>query len=436
MMPKMGESIMEATILNWVKKEGDQVAMDETVLEIATDKVDSEIPSPVQGQLVKILFHENAVVSVGTTIALIETGEAETREVPFVSTPATIEKSASASVPKQTEPTLPATVDQDVSTHFGPGQSDRFYSPLVRNIAAKEHLSPAELDRIPGSGLGGRVTKEDILTYLAHRQNPLTPQAPQQKEPISSPVSPTPIAPKISREGNIEIVEMDRMRRLIAEHMVMSKHVSAHVTSFIEVDVTNLVRWREQIKTVFDEKYGEKITFTPIFLEAVIKAIHEFPLINSSVDGDKIILRKDIHIGMATALPTGNLIVPVIRHADMLNLVGLTKSVNDLANRARRNALKPDEIQGATFTMTNVGSFGSVMGTPIINQPQVAILAIGAIRKKPAVLETEYGDTIAIRHMMFMSLSYDHRIIDGFVGGSFLKRVADNLEGFDTHRQL
>lgn len=435
-MPKMGESIMEATILNWVKKEGDQVAMDETVLEIATDKVDSEIPSPVQGQLVKILFHENAVVSVGTTIALIETGEAETREVPFVSTPATIEKSASASVPKQTEPTLPATVDQDVSTHFGPGQSDRFYSPLVRNIAAKEHLSPAELDRIPGSGLGGRVTKEDILTYLAHRQNPLTPQAPQQKEPISSPVSPTPIAPKISREGNIEIVEMDRMRRLIAEHMVMSKHVSAHVTSFIEVDVTNLVRWREQIKTVFDEKYGEKITFTPIFLEAVIKAIHEFPLINSSVDGDKIILRKDIHIGMATALPTGNLIVPVIRHADMLNLVGLTKSVNDLANRARRNALKPDEIQGATFTMTNVGSFGSVMGTPIINQPQVAILAIGAIRKKPAVLETEYGDTIAIRHMMFMSLSYDHRIIDGFVGGSFLKRVADNLEGFDTHRQL
>ena len=435
-MPKMGESIMEATILNWVKKEGDQVAMDETVLEIATDKVDSEIPSPVQGQLVKILFHENAVVSVGTTIALIETGEAETREVPFVSTPATIEKSASASVPKQTEPTLPATVDQDVSTHFGPGQSDRFYSPLVRNIAAKEHLSPAELDRIPGSGLGGRVTKEDILTYLAHRQNPLTPQAPQQKEPISSPVSPTPIAPKISREGNIEIVEMDRMRRLIAEHMVMSKHVSAHVTSFIEVDVTNLVRWREQIKTVFDEKYGEKITFTPIFLEAVIKAIHEFPLINSSVDGDKIILRKDIHIGMATALPTGNLIVPVIRHADMLNLVGLTKSVNDLANRARRNALKPDEIQGATFTMTIVGSFGSVMGTPIINQPQVAILAIGAIRKKPAVLETEYGDTIAIRHMMFMSLSYDHRIIDGFVGGSFLKRVADNLEGFDTHRQL
>lgn len=438
-MPKMGESIMEATILNWVKKEGDQVAMDETILEIATDKVDSEIPSPVQGKLGKILFQENAVVPVGTTIAYIDTGEGESPAMPLFTAPAQAEKPLPTLAPPEAgHPVQATTADPEMTTHFGPGQSDRFYSPLVRNIAAKEHLSPEELERIPGTGMGGRVTKEDILAYLAQRQTSLTPPAPPSpiKEPVSVPLPSTPPTPKINREGHIEIIEMDRMRRLIAEHMVMSKHVSAHVTSFIEVDVTNLVRWREQHKTAFEEKYGEKITFTPIFLEAVIKGLAEFPLLNSSVDGDKIILRKDIHLGMATALPSGNLIVPVIRHADMLNLVGLTKSVNDLASRARRNNLKPDEIQGGTFTLTNVGSFGSVMGTPIINQPQVAILATGAIRKKPAVLETEYGDTIAIRHMMFMSLSYDHRIIDGFVGGSFLKRIADVLEGFDLYRQL
>lgn len=438
-MPKMGESIMEATILNWIKKEGDPVAMDETVLEIATDKVDSEIPSPVHGVLSKILFQANAVVAVGTPIAYIRTdGQDATGPTPSpkVSPSPTTDLKAPATESKQ----IPTKEDALRPQADALTQNDRFYSPLVRNIAAKENLTSEELDGIPGTGMGGRVTKEDILDYLTKRNTPSQPAQLPPPQVTSVPVAVPAQAPKpevkISREGNVEILEMDRMRKLIAEHMVMSKRVSAHVTSFIEVDVTNLVRWREQIKGPFEEKYGEKITFTPVFLEAVVKAIAEYPLINSSVDGDKIILRKDVHLGMATALPTGNLIVPVIRHADMLNLVGLTKSVNDLANRARRNALKPDEIQGGTFTVTNVGSFGSVMGTPIINQPQVAILATGAIRKKPAVLETEYGDTIAIRHMMFMSLSYDHRIIDGYTGGSFLKKTADILEQFDHHRQL
>ena len=313
--------------------------------------------------------------------------------------------------------------------------SGRFYSPLVRTIAREEGISQTELDTLPGSGQDGRVTKKDILAYVANRTAPATPSAPVAA-PVSAP-TPAPAAPPaVSISGNVEIVEMDRMRKLIADHMVMSKQTSPHVTSFVEADVTNLVNWRNRVKDEFKKKYGENITFTPIFIEAVARAIRDYPMINVSVDGTRLIVKKDINVGMAAALPSGNLIVPVIRNADFLNLVGLTKQVNDLASRARQNQLKPEEIQGGTFTLTNVGTFGNVMGTPIINQPQVAIMATGAIRKKPAVLETEYGDVIAVRQMMFLSLSYDHRVVDGSLGGSFLRRVADYLEQFDEKRSV
>ncbi|MEM8908549.1 MAG: dihydrolipoamide acetyltransferase family protein, partial [Bacteroidota bacterium] len=318
---------------------------------------------------------------------------------------------------------------------------DRFYSPLVRNIAKRENIAPAELDQIPGSGMNGRVTKKDILAYLANRSTPqapaATPTAPSTA-PAPQKVATSPVhTPALgSSNGNVEIIEMDRMRKLIADHMVNSKRTSPHVTSYVEVDVTNIVNWRNSVKKEFQQKYGEKITYTPIFMEAVAKAIGDFPMINVSVDGDKILVKKDINIGMATALPSGNLIVPVIKRTNLLNLVGLTHAVNDLAGRARNNKLKPDEIQGGTFTLTNVGTFGNVMGAPIINQPQVAILAVGAIRKKPAVLETEYGDVIAIRQMMFLSLSYDHRVVDGFLGGSFLRKVGDYLEAFDVNQSI
>lgn len=442
-MPKMGESIMEATILKWVKNVGDTVDVDDTIVEIATDKVDSEVPSPVEGTITKILFQENDTVSIGETIALIATeGEEAQPEASAAasSPPAQEEEKVEEKAPSKPQ-TEPATTQNNgnhepLEAHSG----DRFYSPLVRNIAQKENISQEELDLIPGTGAKGRVTKKDILAYIEQRS-----AAPQAVK--TSPATPTqPLTStggngqhrvaQTTPSGNTEIVEMDRMRKLIAEHMVRSKQTSPHVTSYVEVDVTNIVNWRNRVKKDFQARYGEKITYTPIFMEAVAKAIKDFPMINISVDGDNLIVKKNINLGMAAALPSGNLIVPVIRNADQLNLLGLTKQVNDLANRARNNQLKPEEIQGGTFTLTNVGTFGNVMGTPIINQPQVAILAVGAIRKKPAVVETEYGDVIAIRHMMFLSLSYDHRVVDGFLGGSFLRRVGDYLEAFDHEQKI
>ncbi|MBN8678940.1 MAG: 2-oxo acid dehydrogenase subunit E2 [Chitinophagales bacterium] len=427
-MPKMGESIMEATILKWRKKPGDSVELDEAVLDIATDKVDSEVPSPVAGTIVEILFQENDVVAINKAIAIIETEAGAAVSAGSSAAASTTPDTASvqaAQVPYVPQTAAPAAVQSS---------SDRFYSPLVRTIAKEEGISQQELDAIPGTGQDGRVTKKDILAHVAGR-GAKTPAPPVAPAPSVAPAAPSiPAPPPVSISGNVEIVEMDRMRKLISDHMVMSKHTSPHVTSFVEADVTNLVNWRNRIKDQFKKQYGENITFTPIFVEAVARAIRDFPMINISVDGTKLIIRKDINIGMAAALPSGNLIVPVIRNADYLNLAGLTKQVNDLANRARQNQLKPDEIQGGTFTITNVGTFGNVMGTPIINQPQVAILATGAIRKKPAVLETEYGDVIAVRQMMFLSLSYDHRVVDGSLGGSFLRRVGDYLEQFDPNR--
>lgn len=443
-MPKMGESIMEATILKWVKQVGDTVEVDETILEIATDKVDSEVPSPVAGTISEIFFKEDETVEIGKVIALITTEGESTEPVP---TPAVADhKDANgAAVPiaaveqpkKKVTKEEPALVEASVGTMEKPVNTNRFYSPLVKNIAKKENISLVELEHVPGTGQQGRVTKKDILAYVENRT-----AAPEVKPNLGAPsVTPSPSATKapsvgISDNGNVEIIEMDRMRRLIADHMVQSKQTSPHVTSFVEVDVTNIVNWRDRVKWEFQQKHGEKITFTPIFMEAVVKAINDFPMINITVDGDKIIRKKYVNLGMATALPSGNLIVPVIKNANHLNLLGLTKAVNDLSARARANQLKPDEIKDGTFTLTNVGTFGNVMGTPIINQPQVAILAAGAIRKKPAVVETEYGDLIAVRQMMFLSLSYDHRVVDGYLGGSFLRRIGDYLEAFDPKRDI
>jgi 2-oxoglutarate dehydrogenase E2 component (dihydrolipoamide succinyltransferase) len=430
-MPKMGESVAEATIIKWLKKPGDSIDLDEPVLEIATDKVDSEIPSPVAGILEKILFEEGQTIQVNGVIAIIQTGAAAaTASSPAPAAP-------TASKPTETA-VVPATASSPVPVK---SESGKFYSPLVRNIAKEENVSITELDAMQGSGKDGRVTKEDILGYVQNRGSKSTaaatspiPQATLQAPPTS--VRSEIQAPAVSVSGGDEIIEMDRMRKLIADHMVMSKAVSPHVTSMVEIDVTNMVQWRDKVKKDFEKREGEKITFTPIILEAVARAIKDYPMINVSVNGTQIIKRKSINLGMATALPSGNLIVPVIKNADMLSLVGLTKSVNDLANRARANKLTPDDISGGTFTVTNVGSFGNVMGTPIINQPQVAIMAVGVIKKKPAVLETPQGDVIAIRQMMFCSLSYDHRVVDGSLGGSFLRRVADYLEAFDPNRSL
>lgn len=431
-MPKMGESIIEATILRWLKKPGDPVALDETILEIATDKVDSEVPSPVAGIMGDLLFAENAVVPVGQAIASILTeGASPAADSNGHSQPASAPAPAPAA-PPSAAPAAAVPAAPVVVTRSG-GSGDRFYSPLVRTIAQKEQIPQHELDTIPGTGQQGRVTKHDILGYLEHRgQAPATPAV--SAAPNAPAAAPAPAERSVS--GNVEIIEMDRMRRLIADHMVMSKQTSPHVTSFVEVDVTNLVQWRERIKKSFEQRYGEKITFTPVFIEAVTRAIQDFPMINISVEGSNLIRKKDINIGMAAALPSGNLIVPVIKQADLLNLAGITKKVNDLASRARQNKLKPEEIQDGTFTLTNVGTFGNVMGTPIINQPQVAILATGAIRKKPAVVETPYGDMIAVRQLMFLSLSYDHRVVDGSLGGSFLRRVGDYLEAFDPQREI
>lgn len=435
----MGESVAEATIIKWTKNEGDSIKIDETVLEIATDKVDSEIPSPFEGKLIKKLFNENDVVQVGAVIAIISSdANASVAETPKTTAPA-----------QQTTATTAAPVAQPKAESNDYSGSDKFYSPLVKSIAKEEGISMAELDSIKGTGQDGRVTKADILAYLPNRNKQAavteTPSAKAEekaapaanKSTVGVPDNTVLVQrPAVSVGAGDEIIEMDRMRKIIADNMVMSKHVSPHVTSFVEADVTNMVMWRDKVKKDFEKREGEKITFTPLFIECVAKAIKDFPMINVSVDqtGSKIIKRKNINIGMAAALPSGNLIVPVIKNADTKNLVGLTKDVNDLATRARANKLAPDEIQGGTFTLTNVGGFGNVMGTPIIAQPQVAILAVGTIKKKPAVIETPQGDMIGIRHFMFLSLSYDHRVVDGSLGGSFLRKVADYMEQWDTTR--
>ena len=441
-MPKMGESVAEATIIKWLKKEGDRVESDESVLEIATDKVDSEVPSSVAGTLVKRLFNENDVVQVGAVIAIIDTG-GEDSATPIPATTATAAPTPiPAAAPVMAAVAAATPISDPVISGNGAG---RFYSPLVRTIAQQENISQNELDSISGTGAEGRVTKKDVLLFLERKQSGVvqTPQttgstAAALQPPAAKTETPAsiPTTPAVSVSGEYEIIEMDRMRKLIAEHMVKSKTTSPHVTSYVEADVTNLVLWRNKVKNMFEKREKEKITFTPIFIEAIARAIKDFPMINISVDGTNLIVKKNINIGMAAALPSGNLIVPVIKNADRMNLLGLTKTVNDLANRARTGKLTPDEIQGGTYTVTNVGSFGNVMGTPIINQPQVAIMAVGAIRKKPAVIETPYGDTLGIRHMMFLSHSYDHRVVDGALGGSFVRRVADYLEQFDINREI
>lgn len=444
-LPRMGESVSEATVIKWLKQPGDQVEEDEPLLEIATDKVDSDVPSPVSGVLVEQLCAVDQVVQVGENLAVVQTeGEADDNmEYIEVSDESTEEAAPDAEIG-------PEPGSNDIEPDQIPGLdqlhnqtetvSGRFYSPLVKNIASEEGISLAELDKIPGTGSEGRVTKRDIMAYLERRAietaSPETQETPVAQPTQVEEIDNTPSTPSLITSPGDEIIEMDRMRRLIADHMVKSVQIAPHVSSFVEADVTNLVIWRNKIKANFEKREGEKITFTPIFIEAVSKALKDFPMVNVSVDGTNIIKKRDINIGMAAALPTGNLIVPVIKRADQLSLVGLTKAVNDLAGRARANKLKPDDTQGGTFTLTNIGAFGNIMGTPIINQPQVAIMAVGTITKKPAVIETEHGDLIGIRHMMYLSLSYDHRVVDGALGGRFLKRVADYLENWDSEREV
>jgi 2-oxoglutarate dehydrogenase E2 component (dihydrolipoamide succinyltransferase) len=454
-MPKLGESIMEATILRWHKKPGDYVRQDETLMDIATDKVDSEVPSTTEGVLEEALYNENDVVAIGTVIARIRSAVEVQVQTPG---PTAVEYKMPTAAPMQeASRQIVAAVPEEIPyqpsmAHLTAPGGIRFYSPLVLNIAASEGIPMSELESIPGTGAEGRVTKKDIMEYLASGRRPSSSRQVQNPEPLHSqpptvpfvvPVTKTEptvneraTTPVTSYAGNVEVVEMDRMRKYIAEHMVKSKATSAHVTSFAEADVTHIVQWRERIKKDFEKREGEKITFTPLFIEAIVRSLKKFPLLNSSVDGDRILIKKDINIGMATALTNGNLIVPVIKGADQLNLVGLTRQVNLLANNARNNRLKPDDTQGGTFTFTNVGTFGSLMGTPIISQPQVAILATGAIKKKPVVLETPEGDSIAIRHMMFISMSYDHRIIDGSLGATFVTAVVKELEAFDVNRNI
>ncbi|GAB7088353.1 dihydrolipoamide acetyltransferase family protein [Marinifilum fragile] len=432
LIPAMGEGITEATITQLLKKEGEHVEEEESILEIATDKVDSEIPAPQSGKIVKFLFTEGDVAQVGDVVAiLVPDGEELSTEELTSSEPAKVEEEIVFDLPKE-ETAIEAEPKLASKTENG-----SFISPLVRKIAQEENISLQELNQIEGSGESNRITKKDILQFIENKK--LQPVA---TEPVVAPVSakpapaPAPVSHQSYNGDNVEIIEMDRMRKLIAQYMVQSKQVSPHVTSFIDVDVTGLVQWRNKVKNEFLQKEGQKLTFTPIFVEAVTKALKDYPMVNVSVDGDKIIRKKFINIGMATALPSGNLIVPVIKSADEKNLVGITRQVNDLADRARANKLQPDEIQGSTFTITNLGAFGSTTGTPIINQPEVAILAVGAIKKKPAVIETPQGDTIGIRSIMVLSLSYDHRVVDGALGGMFLKRVAEYLENFDTNRGI
>lgn len=447
-MPKLGESIVEATILKWHKKAGDKVEMDETVLDIATDKVDSEVPSTAEGTIVEILFNENDVVPVGEVIARINTNaDAASTEAPSPKQTPAPQVHEDVSVVEEI-PHLP----EDRKPASQSSSSIRFYSPLVLNIAASEGISMSELEKIEGTGQDGRVSKKDIVNYLDKRKTQPASEAPSSTDAAAATSTEKSTTQDSSSQparqevqlagqqspatygGNVEIIEMDRMRKMIAKHMIDSQNTSAHVTSFTECDVTNVVLWRERVKKDFEKREGEKITFTPLFIEAIIKAIKKYPLINSSVDGDRIIVKKDINIGMAAAMPSGHLIVPVIKNADHLNLTGLARQVNSLANNARNNKLKPDDTSNGTFTLTNVGTFGSLMGTPIINQPQVAIMAVGAIKKRPVVVETDQGDSIAIRHMMYISLSYDHRIIDGALGSTFLNAVAKELENFDPKR--
>ena len=423
----MGESVAEATITNWLKKVGDPIDADEAILEIATDKVDSEVPSEVAGVLTEVLFQINDIVKVGQTIAIIETESGNVSNEPNDEILAEVVKSIE--IAKETVASTAVVFEKTDNN-----SSDKFYSPLVKNIASAEGITAAELDGILGSGKDGRVTKEDILKHIAVRQKPFATSVTVQPSTDNRP--PTTQTVPVSVNGGDEIVEMDRMRKLISGYMVASVQTSAHVQSFIEVDVTNIVKWRDRVKVAFEKREGEKLTFTPIFMEAVAKALKDFPGMNISVDGEFIIKRKNINLGMAAALPNGNLIVPVIKNADQLNLVGMAKAVNDLGNRAKAGKLKPDDTQGGTYTVTNVGTFGSVFGTPIINQPQVGILALGAIRKVPAVIETSEGDFIGIRQKMFLSHSYDHRVVDGALGGSFVKRVADYLEAFDLNREF
>ena len=459
-MPKMGESVAEATITQWLKNEGDAIAIDESILTIATDKVDSDIPSPVAGILTKKLFNENDVIKVDQVIGLIETGGTGGSPKPATAAaPAKAEADKPAAVPQAVELSAEAPVAiADVPSPSKPvvqnssseakSSSTRFYSPLVRSMASQEAVSQAELDAILGSGQDGRVTKKDLLAYIAQRASGVqsmnsvptavaaVPAAVSSSAGSASMASMGFKAPAPTIFPGDEIREMDRMRRLIADHMVMSKHVSPHVTSFVEADVTLIVQWRERVKSAYEKREGERLTFTPIFMEAVVKAIKDFPNINVSVDGNSIVYHKPINLGMATALPSGNLIGPVIKNADRLSLSGMTKAVNEMANLARTNSLKPDDVQGGTYTVTNVGSFGNILGTPIINQPQAAIMALGAIRKMPAVIETPEGDVIAIRHKMFLSHSYDHRVVDGALGGMFVRRVADYLEQWDPNREI
>ena len=463
-MPKMGESVAEATITQWLKNEGDSIAIDESILTIATDKVDSDIPSPVAGILTKKLFNENDVIKVDQVIGLIETGAASKSPAPVAAAvPAKVEaERPAAAVPQAIELRAEAPVVAAVASspsqpvaQSSPSEAKssatRFYSPLVRSMASQEAVSQAELDAILGSGQDGRVTKQDLLAYIAQRASGVqsmnsAPAAVVAVAAVPATASSSAGSASMASTGfkapaptifpGDEIREMDRMRKLIADHMVMSKHVSPHVTSFVEADVTLIVQWRDRVKSAFEKREGERLTFTPIFMEAVVKAIKDFPNINVSVDGNNIVYHKPINLGMATALPSGNLIVPVIKNADRLSLSGMTKAVNEMANLARTNSLKPDDVQGGTYTVTNVGSFGNILGTPIINQPQAAIMALGAIRKMPAVIETPEGDVIAIRHKMFLSHSYDHRVVDGALGGMFVRRVADYLEQWDPNREL
>ena len=441
-MPKMGESVSEATIITWSKEVGEHVELDETIVEIATDKVDSEVPSTHEGKLIEKLFEADDLVQVGEAFAILETEGGEEVKETAAENPVIEEKSESENKPQE-QTNIVTTEEKVVLKNSG----DRFYSPLVRSMATKEGIGIDELNEIPGSGKDGRVSKSDMISYLKNRDTATTQtsnvaetssvkvnEAPKMEDKIEIPKETTQpkSSTKIPNTGDVEIVEMDRMRKLISAHMTMSKSTSAHITSFVEADMTNIVNWRNSVKEDFKAREGQNITFTPIIIEAMAKAVKDFPMINVSVDGTNIHIHKNVNVGMAAALPDGNLIVPVIKQCQNKNLVGITKSVNDLATRARAGKLNPDDIQGGTITMTNVGTFGNLMGTPIINQPQVAIMACGVIKKKPVVLETEHGDVIAIRHMMFLSLSYDHRVVDGALGGQFVRKVADYLEQFDT----
>ena len=434
-MPKMGESVSEATIISWNKNIGDLIEIDETIIEIATDKVDSEVPSTHEGKLIEMLFSIDDVVQVGQPFAILETEDNEEKEENHIN----IKTTKAVNNTTNIEDKKIDNAEEKIVPIIIKNTEDKFYSPLVRSMAQKEGIKKEELDTIKGTGNNGRVTKSDMITYIENKKLPTQEKKEEAKE-VEKQVNSTPVAnnnivENLNNQKNTEIIEMDRMRKIISSHMTMSKATSAHITSFVEADMTNIVNWRNSVKEEFKQKEGQNITFTPIIIEAMAKAVKDFPMINVSVDGTNIHVHKNVNIGMAAALPDGNLIVPVIKECQHKNLIGITKSVNDLAIRARAGQLKPDEIQDGTITMTNVGSFGNLMGTPIINQPQVAIMACGIIKKKPVVLETENGDVIAIRHMMFLSLSYDHRVVDGALGGQFVRRVADYLEKFD-HKQV